>query len=62
VTFRTRTRADVIDVMDRFLSDHRNDLASIGPRVDRTFPLSAADDAQQALAEDTHVGKLVLVP
>jgi NADPH2:quinone reductase len=62
VTFRTRTRADVIDVVDRFLSDHRNDLGSIGPRVDRTFPLSAADDAQLALAEDVHVGKLVLVP
>jgi NADPH2:quinone reductase len=62
VTFRTRTFLDVIDVVDRFLGDHRDELATIGPRVDRTFPLSAADEAQQALAEDAHVGKLVLVP
>jgi NADPH2:quinone reductase len=61
VTFRTRTLADKIAVVERFVAD-LPDPAGLGPRIDATFPLADAEAAQDALARDAHVGKLVLLP
>jgi NADPH:quinone reductase-like Zn-dependent oxidoreductase len=61
VTFRTRSQADKVDVVNRFLADVP-DASGLGPRVDTTFPLAEAEAAQDALARDAHVGKLVLIP
>jgi NADPH:quinone reductase-like Zn-dependent oxidoreductase len=62
VTFRTRTAAERAEIVRRCLEDVGDDLARYRPRIERSFALDGAAAAQDALAADTHVGKLVLVP
>ncbi|HET6875424.1 MAG TPA: zinc-binding dehydrogenase [Acidimicrobiales bacterium] len=62
VTFRTRTAAEVADVVRRCMEDLGSRLMDCRPRIDRVFPLSEARVAQDALARNQHVGKIVLVP
>lgn len=62
VTFRTRTAAEVADVVRRCMADLSSQLMDCRPRIDRIFPLSEAREAQDALALNQHVGKIVLVP
>jgi NADPH:quinone reductase-like Zn-dependent oxidoreductase len=62
VTFRTRTAAERAEIVRRCLEDVGEGLERYRPRVERSFPLDEAAAAQDALAADTHVGKLVLVP
>jgi NADPH:quinone reductase-like Zn-dependent oxidoreductase len=64
VTFRTRTGAErraVVDAVRRELGDAL-DAGVFRPVVHATYPLGEAGAAQDALARDEHVGKLVLVP
>ncbi|HLY82268.1 MAG TPA: zinc-binding dehydrogenase [Acidimicrobiales bacterium] len=62
VTFRTRTAAEVAEVMRRCVEAVGGHLERFRPRIERVFPLGEAAAAQAALAQDAHVGKLVLVP
>ena len=62
VTFRTRTPEEVTEIVRRCVEDVEPLLPLLKPRIDRIFPLAEAAAAQDALAENTHVGKLVLVP
>lgn len=62
VTFRTRTTDEVRAVVRALLDDLGERLAEVGPRIDQVFPLEQARAAQDALAANRHVGKLVLVP
>jgi NADPH:quinone reductase-like Zn-dependent oxidoreductase len=62
VTFRTRNAAERAEIVRRCLEDVGGQLERYRPRVERTFTLEDAAEAQDALAENTHVGKLVLVP
>jgi NADPH2:quinone reductase len=61
VTFRTRTREEVRAVAAAARRDLGDRLGAITPRVERVFPLTEAAAAQDALASDTQVGKIVLV-
>lgn len=62
VTFRTRTPDERAAVVQRCRSDLETSLAAgeIRPRVAGSFPLEEAEAAQDALARNEHVGKLVL--
>jgi NADPH2:quinone reductase len=60
VTFRTRSRAEVADVVRACRRDV--DLASIRVHVARTFTLDDVPAAYEALRRDAHVGKLVIRP
>ncbi len=62
VTFRTRTHADVVELVRRCMADMGASLMMCRPRVDRVFTLSQAREAQDALADNKHVGKIVIVP
>jgi NADPH2:quinone reductase len=62
VTFRTRTREEVRAVAAAARRDLDGQLAAVAPRVDRVFSLAEAIAAQDALASDTQVGKIVLIP
>jgi NADPH:quinone reductase-like Zn-dependent oxidoreductase len=64
VTFRTRTTAERQAVVDAVRRDLGDALAAgvLRPVVHATYPLDEAAAAQDALARDEHVGKLVLVP
>lgn len=62
VTFRTRTTDEVRAVTAALLDDLGGRLTEFAPRVDATFPLAEARAAQDALAENRHIGKLVLIP
>jgi NADPH2:quinone reductase len=62
VTFRTRGTDEVVAVVDAARRDVGQSLDRVVPRVDRVFPLDQAAEAQDQLARDEHVGKLVLVP
>ena len=62
VTFRTRTPVEVAEIVRRCMGDLGSRLTDCRPRVDRVFPLSEAAEAQDALARNQHVGKIVLVP
>jgi NADPH2:quinone reductase len=62
VTFRTRTREEVRAVAAAARRDLGDRLAALAPRIDRVFPLADAVAAQDVLASDTQVGKIVLVP
>jgi NADPH:quinone reductase-like Zn-dependent oxidoreductase len=62
VTFRTRTPAERAEIVRLCLEDLGADLERYRPRVERTFALDDAAEAQDALAANTHVGKLVLLP
>jgi NADPH2:quinone reductase len=64
VTFRTRTPEERTAVVRAALDDIGGALASgaLRPPVHATYPLADAVEAQDALARDEHLGKLVLVP
>ena len=62
VTFRTRTPAERAAVVSACLAGVGEALAdgALRPIVGQTFPLEQAEEAQEAMARDEHVGKLVL--
>lgn len=64
VTFRTRTLAERVAVVDAAWRDLADAVASgvLRPPVHATYPLAEAAAAQDALARDEHLGKLVLIP
>jgi NADPH2:quinone reductase len=62
VSFRTRSADELAAVVDAARTDLGGSLDRILPRVDRIFPLDEAVEAQDQLARDEHVGKIVLVP
>ena len=64
VTFRTRTIDERVAVARAAMADLADTVASgaLRPPVHETFPLAEARAAQDALARDEHLGKIVLVP
>ena len=62
VTFRTRSREEKRAVRDDMMRDLKEPLMSgkIKPIVDSTFPLEMALAAQEYMAENRHLGKVVL--
>lgn len=62
VTFRTRTLAERIAVAERCAADLLPALADgrIRPLIDRVFSLQDALAAQEYMASNTHIGKIVL--
>jgi len=64
VTFRTRTAPERIDVARRAwaaMADGVN-AGAVLPIVHEQYPLANVEGALEALAQDRHVGKLVVVP
>lgn len=64
VTFRTRTTEERLTVKRAAWGDLAGAVAAgvLRPPVHATFPLEQAEAAQEALARNEHVGKLVLTP
>lgn len=62
VTFRTRNAYDRAEVVRACMASVGDRLTDLRPRVDSSYPLAEALAAQEALARNEHVGKLVLVP
>ena len=62
VTFRTRTMEERADIARRFAADVLPALADgrLRPVVDRAFPLQEALAAQEYMASNTQIGKIVL--
>ena len=62
VTFRTRSPEERAEVARRCLAELGDALAAgdLRPTLARSFPLEQAADAQDAMARNEHVGKLVL--
>jgi NADPH:quinone reductase len=61
-TFRTRTAQDRAQVVRECIDSVGTRLVEFRPRVDSTYRLADAMAAQEALARNAHVGKLVLLP
>ena len=64
VTFRTRTVDERVEVVCAAWADLAQAVAAgvLRPPIHATFGLDDAEAAQEALARDEHLGKLVLVP
>jgi NADPH:quinone reductase len=62
VTFRTRSQAEGAWVVRRCVEDLGDQLASLKPRIDRSFPLAQILDARAAMLRNEHVGKIVVMP
>jgi NADPH2:quinone reductase len=62
VTFRTRTMEERAEIARRFAADVLPALADgrLRPVIDRTFPLQDALAAQEYMASNTQIGKIVL--
>jgi NADPH2:quinone reductase len=63
VTFRTRSLEEKRELQRRAMDDLGEGLRSgdLHPHVDRTFPLSEAMAAQDYMASNAHLGKIVLL-
>jgi NADPH:quinone reductase len=61
VTFRTRSDDEVADIVARAVADVGDRMEALRPRVDRTYPQSEVAQAVRDLADDQHVGKLVVI-
>ncbi len=64
VTFRTRTRAERLEVVQAARRELTNalDAGALRPVIHRVYPLDEALTAQDDLARDEHVGKLIVRP
>ena len=64
VTFRTRTGAERAEVVRRAWAEMAEAVAAgaVLPVVHETYPLEEVAAAHEALAEDRHLGKLVIIP
>lgn len=64
VTFRTRTLQERIDVAQRAWAAMADGVGSgaVLPVVHEQYPLAGVEAALEALAQDRHVGKLVIIP
>lgn len=62
VTFRTRDARERAEVVRACMASLGGQLARLRPRIDSTYPLDEVLAAQDALARNEHVGKLVLIP
>ena len=64
VTFRTRSAAERAAVVAAAWRDMADAVAAgaVAPVVHGTYPLEDVSRAHEALAQDLHVGKLVIVP
>lgn len=62
VTFRTRSAADVTDLVRLCAADIEPIVDELRPPIHRTYPLAEAAAAQDELAGGGFVGKIVLVP
>jgi len=62
VTFRTRTPEEYVECSQRFATDLMPHFASgrIRPVIHSTYTLDDLDAAQQAMARNEHIGKIVL--
>jgi NADPH2:quinone reductase len=62
VTFRTRSAEERAEIVRRCLADLGERLATgkLAPSIEAAYPLDEAEQAQDALARNEHVGKLVL--
>jgi NADPH:quinone reductase-like Zn-dependent oxidoreductase len=63
VTFRTRTMEERAEISKRFIADVLPALADgrLRPAIDREFPVSEALAAQEYLASNAQLGKVVLM-
>lgn len=61
LAFRSRTGPELDSVVARCVAALGPRLAGVRPRVEETFRLSDVMQAQERLAQNNHVGKLVLV-
>jgi NADPH2:quinone reductase len=61
-TFRTRSVAEVRDIVNRMRADlwHEVEAGKIRIPIDRTFPLEEAVAAQAHMRANAHFGKVVL--
>lgn len=62
VTFRTRSQAEIAEVVRRCLQDLGDKLVRLRPRIDHVFALDQILDARAAMQRNEHVGKIVVVP
>lgn len=64
VTFRTRSDAEIADIVDRAWADIGPSIESgaLSLPVHAVFPLDAVADAYAEMRRDTHLGKIVIVP
>lgn len=62
VTFRTRSPADVAELVRLCAADTEPIVEDLRPPIHRTFPLAEAEAAQDELARGGFVGKVILVP
>ena len=64
VTFRTRTGRERTAVVQRAWAEMAESVAAgaVLPVVHETYPLEDVAAAHAALAEDRHLGKLVIIP
>ncbi|MFM0757356.1 quinone oxidoreductase family protein [Paraburkholderia strydomiana] len=64
VTFRTRTVAEVLEIVSRMKTDLWADVSAGKLRlpIDRQFSLSEAPSAHSYMAANKHFGKIVLIP
>lgn len=60
VTFRTRTEDEVEEVVRRAMADVGGRLESLRPRIERSYPIDSLATAMADLADNRHVGKLVV--
>jgi len=62
VSFRTRSREEKLTVVERYLGSGLSETGLVRQRVHRALALGEAENAHRTLADDDHVGKLVLRP
>ncbi len=62
VTFRTRSPAEVTELVRRCVADIAPIIEQLRPPIHRTLPLANAAEAQDELARGGFVGKIILIP
>jgi NADPH2:quinone reductase len=60
VTFRTRDAREKADIVAALLSEIDLDVEALRPRIDHVLPWTQARQAQDLMAENSHLGTLVL--
>lgn len=60
VTFRTRDAREKADIVAALLAEIDLDVEALRPRIDHVLPWTQARQAQDLMAENSHLGKLVL--
>jgi NADPH:quinone reductase-like Zn-dependent oxidoreductase len=59
---RPRTLAEKVEIKERFMAQFWPQLTdgTIKPIIDSVYPISQANEAQQQMAENQNIGKIIL--